>query len=307
MMSSNWLTRSLRLGFVGLLFTSVSVFAAPPTGRYKTIVDQMQVLHQKYPTSSSIFIMGQNDDGVDLYAMRIGTTPASVDTTKVGHLVVGTHHGNEVHAATFSVAFMVSLLKDYSSPVLFQTSLPDTQWTIVPVLNVSGYNATNRYEHGVDPNRDYPGPCISATGGQLKSIKTMIDFLASRIWTGSLTVHGYAGALTYPWGVDVPNTHTLDQNQFEKITAKAAGVAGYRYGTSTDVVYPCNGSFEDYTYFKHGTWSLLLELQDGSANDIAKTVEGTRQYFAQLDSSPSVKNQLTSSCQRSGRPDLHNE
>ena len=46
------------------------------------------------------------------------------------------------------------------------------------------------------------------------------------------------------------------------------------WGASTDVVYPCDGAFEDYAYWKHGMWSLLLELDSGSASDLQAASRG---------------------------------
>jgi len=297
--------KSLGYGVVLAAFAiSFVANAAEPTGRYKQIVDGMKKLNEAYPTISHIYSIGKNDDDVEIMAMRISVTPTKMDPAKIGQLVVGTHHGNESHAATFSMAFMKKTLERYETSEVYRGNLADMEWTIVPVLNVSGYNANNRYEHGRDPNRDYPGPCIKATGGKLKSIALIMEAMKQRAYTGSLTVHGYVGTLTYPWGIDVKDDHTQDHNLFEQMTAKAAKLNGYRYGTSTEVVYPCDGTFEDYTYWKHGMWSLLLELRDGSEDDITRTVDSMVLYFDQLNSSPSVKNQLTSNCQRSGRLDL---
>lgn len=292
--------------FLGIIFTN-STFAAEPTGRYKNIVEQMKTLNTKYPQFTSIFSIGDNTEGVEIYAMRVSVTPQSVDTKKIGQLVVSTHHGNESAAPVFTMHFLEELLKRYSSTDLYRGNLADQEWTVIPVLNISGYNANNRHEYGQDPNRDYPGPCIAAQGGKLKSIRRMMDFMQTRTFAGSLTVHGYAGALTYPWGVSTNNTHTHDHNAFEKITAKAAKLNGYRYGTSTDIVYPCDGAYEDYAYYKFGMWSLLLELESGSANDIRTTSEAIMAYFDQLESSPSVKNQMTGQCNRNRMPDLRNE
>jgi len=282
---------------------------AAPTGRYKDVVDKMTSLQQQYASISSMFSIGQNDDGVDIYAMRISLTPAKIDPSKVGYLVVGTHHGNELYAATFTVEFLQSVLARYTSSELVHSTLPETEWTFVPVLNVSGYNADDRYEHGQDPNRDYPGPCISAAGGKLKSIRLMMNLLDTRIFTGSLTVHGYLGGLTYPWGVDVSDTHTKDQNLYDSLFSKAAALNGYRYGTSTDVVYPCDGAFEDYVYWKKGIYSMLLELVSGSDQDRADTLKATTLYFDSLEASPSVSNQFTTQCrsQHERRPDPHLE
>ena len=169
----------------------------------------------------------------------------------------------------------------------------------VPVLNISGYNANSREEHGIDPNRQYPGPCVPNNTTSLKSIQLVQALAGARNYAASLTVHGYAAALTYPWGVDSSNTHTLDDNAFERATAKAASLNGYQHGTSTDIVYPCDGAFEDYVYWKHGIWSLLLELKDGTPDDIKATEQAVYSWFSEVDSSPSVKNQMTGKC--SGR------
>lgn len=281
--------------------------AVAPTGRYKNVVDKLALLQNQYPGFAQVLSIGTNDDDTDIAALRISLTPAVSDPKKVGHLVVSTHHGNESKAADFTLYFIEELLKRYSSTELFRGSLADTEWLIIPVLNISGYNAHSRHEHGYDSNRDYPGPCLTAPGGKLKSIRLLMSHLKTRIYTGSLTVHGYVGALTYPWGVNTGDTHSLDHNAFEKITKAAASLNGYRFGTSTDVVYPADGTYEDYAYWKHGLWSLLLELRDGSTNDIRDTSKAIALYFDQLDSSPSVKNQLTGQCSRAGSLDLANE
>ncbi len=295
------------VGLAALTASLSASAASDPTGRYKVIVDKMNELHNAHPNTTEIYSVGENDDGVEVLAMRVSTAPKAMDPKKIGQLVVSTHHGNELAAPEFTMYWLNELVKRYDTSELFRGNLADTEFTVIPVLNVSGYNGNNRYEHGQDPNRDYPGPCISGEGGKLKSIRIAMNVLASRVFTGSLTVHGYAAALTYPWGVSVGNTHTLDHNEYDRILKSAAELNGYRYGTSTDIVYPCDGAFEDYVYWKHGVWSLLLELKNGDANDIRDTSTAITYFFDQLTSSPSVKNQLTSQCQKSRKPDLHNE
>jgi carboxypeptidase T len=267
----------------------------------------MQALEKMYPKTAKIFSIGDNDDGVEIYALRVSANPEAMDPKKIGQIVVSTHHGNELGAPEFTMYFLNELLKRYNSEELFRGNLADMEWTFIPVLNISGYNIAKREEKGMDPNRDYPGPCHNGNGGKLKSIRRLMEFSGSRKFTGSLTVHGYLGALTYPWGVSVGNTHTNDHNQFNAITAKAASYNGYQYGTSTDIVYPINGAYEDWAYWKYGMWSLLLELKTGNAEDIRKSSLAIQAYFDGLDSSPSLKNQLTSDCNRGEKPDLHIE
>jgi len=297
------------IAFVGVLLASTLTAATPPSGKYKVIVDKMQALQSQYPAYSSIFSIGQNDDGTEILAMRISLTPQVADANKVGHLVVATHHGNEGACPPFTAHFAEQLLKKYTSSEVFRGNLADTEWTLIPVLNVTGYNSNNRNEYGRDPNRDYPGPCNTLPGGKLKSIRLLMEHLNTRVYSGSLTVHGYVGSFTYPWGVDADDVHTHDHNQFDQITAKAAAINGYRYGTSTDIVYPADNTYEDYAYWKHGMWSLLLEMRNGSQSDIESTATASFAYFDALESSPSLKHQFTGNCHRGAnkRPDLHLE
>jgi hypothetical protein len=263
---------------------------------YDSMKDKFEKLQKKYSSFANTFVIGKNDDGQEIIALRISTTPTKMDSKKIGQLIVASHHGNEQKTPDLALQISEELLKKYSSSELYKNHLSDTEWTVIPVLNIPGYNSNKREEKGLDPNRDYPGPCKSDKKTYLKSIQTMINFLETRTFAGTVTIHGYMGALTYPWGINVSNTHSLDHNEFDRITKKAASINGYRYGTSTDIVYPCDGSFEDYTYYKHGSWSLLIELQSGNSRDIEDSTQALLAYFFELNSSPSVKNQLTSSC-----------
>lgn len=296
----------LRLATAVWLLGTLAV-AAPPTGRYKNIVDHMETLRARYPHLVSIFSIGTNDDNVEIYAMRISTAPQTVDPNKIGHFMVSTHHGNELAAPLFTMAFIEDLLVRYDSADLWRAGLHDQEFTIIPVLNVSGYNANQRHEHGRDPNRDYPNPCTSSPGGRLKSIARLMDFLKTRIFSGSVTVHGYDGSLTFPWGMHADDYHTQDHNEYTSIFQKAAAFNGYRVGTAADVVYPANGCYEDWVYWKHGMWSLLLELRNGSAKDIKDTVPAIAAFYDQLRASPSNKNQFLGNCLRSPGPDLRVE
>jgi len=281
--------------------------ATEPTGRYKQIVDQMGVIEKANPQWAKVFSIGTNDEGVELVAMRVSSTPEKMDLSKVGQLVVATHHGNEGGSTLFAMEFIKDLLNRYQSDELWKTSLGAMEFTVIPVLNVSGYNRNSRNEHGHDPNRDYPGPCKTNGVGKLKSIRTLMDFLTTRPFAGTVTAHGYIGNVTYPWGFYTDNNKTLDENQYRSIFRKVAEVNGYSYGNAGDAIYPANGTYEDYVYWKHGSWSLLLELRNGSAKDVAATVPAIATYFDLIDSTPSSKNQFEANCTRMNGPDLRRE
>lgn len=297
----------MRYHLLSLALLGTVTFGADPTGRYKIVLDKLSLLQKQYASVSHIFSIGKNDDGVEIYALRVSTTPTQMDKAKIGQILVSTHHGNELAAPEFTMAFIADLLQRFTSDELWRTNLKDMEFTIIPVLNVSGYNANQREEHGRDPNRDYAGPCNSGTGGKLASIKRLIDFYNTRIFAGSVTVHGYDGSMTYPFGMYTTNTHTHDHNQYQQIFQKAAQFNGYRTGTASDIVYPANGCYEDWVYWKYGSWSLLLELKSGSATDIKTTVPAIASFYDQLNASPSVKNQMTGTCNGFDAVDLRLE
>lgn len=308
MLGEDYMHRTLyAVSSFACLMVSLAAIAGPPTGKYKTVVDQMTALQASNPSVVSLFSIGENNEGTSIMAMRISTAPQAFDPKKIGQLVVAVHHGNEGKGMDVAMNLAKKLIKQYTSWDLVQGNLADMEWTIVPVLNISGFNAGVRNEYGYDANRNYPGPCISQPGGDLGSIRSVMKLLTTRVYTGAVTLHGYIGSMTYPWGIAVGNTHTLDHNAYAQITAKAAEQNGYQYGTSTDIVYPCDGTYEDYVYWKHGAWSLLIELQSGNPTDVDKTADALLTWFSLLDSSPSTKNQLTSACLRDKPIDLHLE
>jgi hypothetical protein len=267
----------------------------------------MTAMETANPGLAKVFSIGTNDEGVDLYALRISTTPQEMDKSKIGQFLVATHHGNEGGSTEVAMEFMRDLIRRYQSDELWRGQLGQTEWTLLPVLNVSGYNSNRRQEHGQDPNRDYPGPCTPNGYGKLKSIRTLMSFLETRSFAGSITAHGYVGNFTYPWGFYTDNNKTLDENRYREIARKVADVNDYSYGNAGDAVYPANGCFEDYIYWKHGSWSLLLELRSGSQSDVKATVPAVATFYDLIDSTASSKNQFSANCTRGAEVDLRVE
>lgn len=289
------------------LTTGLAPSAHAAQTRYDKITADLKAMETGAPQVAKVVSIGKNDEGTAIQALRVSLRPEMSDSLRIAHLVVGTHHGNEGAAATTAMAFAKKLVGKFQSGAVYREGLVETEWLIVPVLNISGYNKNSRYERSVDPNRDYPSPCVSQPGGKLKSTTLLRQVFDARAYVGSVTLHGYIGTMTYPWGVNVSDPRTRDHNAFERVTRKAAEVNGYRYGTSTDVVYPADGTYEDWAYWKHGNWTLLIEMKDGSASDVTKTVDAMFVYFNELDQAPSTHHALESGCQRAGALDRGDE
>lgn len=276
------------LKLIGVLLFVVSVtFAA----KYDDIITKMNKLQADHPNEIKIITIGTNNNGNDILAMRISSTPELVDTSKIGLVVVATHHGNEGETSQIAL--------DYSLKALALAETGNYEIYLIPVLNISGFNKNSRYENGFDPNRDYPAPCKEDTPFKLKSTKALADLLDSRPFTASVTLHGFIGIVTYPWGMSTEDIYTADQSYYDILTAKVAGVAGYHYGNSTETIYGANGCYEDFVYSKYGLWSLLFEIADGSDSDVKKNVEAIDVFFKEINMSPSINHTFTGTCSES--------
>ncbi len=235
---------------------------------YDKILARLQAL-AKNP-NTSLFTLGKNDQGKDIVGIMIGDPSKAV--TK--HLVVGTHHGNERAAAEVPLFFVESILTQADAKILYY---------VIPVLNISGYNKSRREETGADnethdSNRDYEDACEVKGDFQLKSTSLIAELIEKENIIAAVSVHGYVGTFTYPWGTEAGNYATLDDAFMEVWAKKAAKINKYKTGTHGAAIYPATGAFEDWAYYKLGVWSFLIEIRSPSA-DLKKDALALVEFF----------------------------
>lgn len=238
--------------------------------------------------------LGVSDSKEEIMGVKIGNGP-------VKNLVVAAHHGNEYGSTELALAFAESVAKQ---PLSGQTIF------VVPVLNITGYNARQRQERGADgrsydPNRNYPGACGTEGPFTLKSTKSLADFVEREGIVSSATVHTFFPAVVYPWGLSTRDLATAYPEIFTKMVTDATELSRYRVGNSSDLIYPADGTFEDYAFDRHGIWSILFEVgrshspDENSIQDMIRTnVPGMRKMF---DNAPTTR---ASNHKFAGRCDL---
>ena len=216
--------------------------------KYADVKATLQSLGTQYKTTTTLFDLGPSDSGETIQGIRVGVGP-------VKNLVVGTHHGNEYGSTEVALAFAEAVAKN---PITGQTVY------VIPVLNIGGYDQRRRNETALgrayDPNRDYPGPCGTEGPFKLKSTAALAAFLARENITASATLHTFAPAVLWPWGLSAKDPETIYKPTFEMLSRAATEESRYTIGNSKIVLYPADGTFEDYAFWKHGIWSLLFEL-----------------------------------------------
>lgn len=290
----------LLMGFAGNRLAKADIVV----GRnYENVSRFLLSLEQSYPRTVKGFTLGVSDAGIPIYGVKIGSGP-------VHHLVVAIHHGNEYPSAEVALNFAESLAK---SP------LPGLSVFVVPVLNINGYERRNRYEivRGVklDLNRDYPGPCGTEGPFYSKSTLALADLVEKMDIVSAATIHTYKPAVVYPWGISTEDVETPYTPLFHKLAQAATIESHYEIGYSTHVMYPADGTFEDYVYWKHGVYSLLFEVgasnrpSEAELTEMVRTnVIGLREMLRHAPKTRATDHEFTGQCSPVGRwIDLHLE
>lgn len=273
---------------------------------YNQIQSFLASLAQQHPRNAQLIELGQNTQGETIVGLKIGNGP-------IKNLIVGTHHGNEYGSTEVALGAAADFARQ---PITGRTIY------VIPVLNISGYNANrreesldDRYNYSADPNRDYPGPC--GTGGpyRLKSTKALADFIAQENIVSLATLHASGNMILLPWGISTNDTRTTHEKEFVELGRMCAAYSDYEVGNSTELLYPADGAFEDYAFWKHGIWSILFEIgsrktpNEAELEDLVReNVPGLRKFMEGAPVARAMHHQFTGRCDlRLMRLDLRDE
>lgn len=297
----------MRLAALVLLLSlcPLASFAGTISKQYGDVQAFMADLAKRYPQTVTLFDVGDSDSGQTIQGMKIGTG-------SLHNLVVATHHGNEYGSTEVAKGFAESVA---ANPIPGQTLY------VIPVLNIGGYNARNREEKAgglsYDPNRNYPGPCGTEGPFILKDITALANLVDKENIVTSATLHTFASLVMYPWGISASgdDLKTPYDDLFKQLAEASVQESGYETGNSTEMMYPADGTFEDYAFWKHGIWSLLWELGTShtpSQSEVDRMVQanvpGLRAQMTTAPAQRAEKHDFTGKCDASKRHlDRHEE
>jgi hypothetical protein len=292
-------------GWILLGVLALALPAKAETRRnYAGMKTALQKIASEHPTAATVFTLAESDSKDSIVGLKLGHGP-------VKNLVVATHHGNEYGSSEVALAFAESLAL---APIEGQTVY------VIPVLNIGGYNARTRNERDAkgisrDANRDYPGPCGTEGPFTLKSTRALADFIAKEEIVSSATLHTYYPAVMFPWGISTRDLATPYPDIFRDLVNWATEESRYQVGNSTEVLYPADGAFEDYAFWKHGVWSILFELgyshspSENQIQDMIRTnVPGLRRMLERAPKARATNHAFTGQCDMRLRSlDRHDE
>jgi carboxypeptidase T len=131
----------------------------------------------------------------------------------------------------------------------------------------------------------------------------------------SATLHTFWPAAVFPWGLSTQDTETPYTPIFMKMVQVATSASQYQIGNSTEVIYPADGTFEDFAFWNQGVWSILFEAgrsHSPSLKDLETLVKqntpGLRQMFEIAPKTRAEKHEFTGQCSTALRAlDMHIE
>jgi hypothetical protein len=114
---------------------------------YEQVGEALRALHEAYPELTSIDVVGQSEEGRDIWAMTVNNPDTGTALDKPGVYVDGNIHGNEIQAAEVALAFLNRLLVSYGSNSQITELVDRNAYYVIPIVNVDG-----RYHFFQDAN-----------------------------------------------------------------------------------------------------------------------------------------------------------
>jgi hypothetical protein len=116
---------------------------------YAEVVEALKALHKAYPELTKLDVIGQSDEGRDIYAITINNPKTGPELDKPAVYADGNIHGNEIQAGEVALYMLNYLLTKYGENEDVTEMVDRNVFYVVPIVNVDG-----RYHFFADPNTD---------------------------------------------------------------------------------------------------------------------------------------------------------
>jgi carboxypeptidase T len=238
---------------------------------YQATLDDLVAAAAAHPDITQLDTIGLSVGGRALLCLKISDHPA-LDEDETPVMILGNHHGNEVHSVEVALAVMHYLLDNYGLDPEVTAWVDGMEFWFVPMVNPDGREAMRRTnDHDVDLNRNYsfgftPGGSHGPEAFSEPETRAIRDLAARYPPVMSLTYHTSAQYVLYPW------THTddaaPDSTAFtylgglvsSAITCPSGGIDGHYELVQGGRWYFTAGEYCDYMYVTHNTLAYTVEL-----------------------------------------------
>jgi hypothetical protein len=105
---------------------------------YDEVNEALKVLNKAYPELTKLEVLGQSEEGRDIYALTINNPKTGDELSKPGVYVDGNIHGNEIQAGEVCLYYANMLLTKYGENEKVTKAVDKNAHYIIPVVNVDG-------------------------------------------------------------------------------------------------------------------------------------------------------------------------
>ena len=105
---------------------------------YEEVNIALQKLNQAYPELTKLELVGQSDEGRDIWSITVNNPKTGVDSEKPAIYVDGNIHGNEIQATEVALYFLDYVLKNFGKNEKVTDMLNRVAIYSIPSVNVDG-------------------------------------------------------------------------------------------------------------------------------------------------------------------------
>lgn len=260
---------------------------------YDEMLAELRILARDYADITELFSIGKSLEGRELWALKI-TTNKETNAFIPATVFLGAHHAREHLSTEVPLLFAKEFLAQTKTNAEIRALISLQDLYIIPMVNPDGamYDITgqrykswrknrahnNNGSYGVDLNRNYSYGW--GTGGSSRSPNSDVymgpeafsepetqavrDFVMSKPNIRTLlSFHTFSELVLYPWGGQESGVGGEDQQVFEKMAQKMAGMNGYTPMQASDL-YIASGDTCDWAYGELGIFCFTFELSPKS-------------------------------------------
>ena len=272
-------------------------------GGYRTL-SEIELAMDSIATANPTIVrakwsIGNSLEGRPIYVMKISDSPL-LDESEPEVYYYAAHHAREVITPEVLIYYMRYLTNNYGTNAQVTFLVNNRELFFSPCMNPDGYayneetdpgggglwrknRRNNGGSFGVDLNRNYgyqwgfDNEGSSPNGNEetyrgtsaFSEPETQAEkaFIESRNFVITLSYHSFSDLFLYPWGY--AEIFTPDNEIFEAMGDTIGALAGYSVGPPWQLLYPVNGSSDDWGYGEQTTKNknFAVTIEVGNQSD----------------------------------------
>ncbi len=272
-------------------------------GGYRTL-SEIELAMDSIATANPTIVrakwsIGNSLEGRPIYVMKISDSPL-LDESEPEVYYYAAHHAREVITPEVLIYYMRYLTNNYGTNAQVTFLVNNRELFFSPCMNPDGYayneetdpgggglwrknRRNNGGSFGVDLNRNYgyqwgfDNEGSSPNGNEetyrgasaFSEPETQAEkaFIESRNFVITLSYHSFSDLFLYPWGY--AEIFTPDNEIFEAMGDTIGAMAGYSVGPPWQLLYPVNGSSDDWGYGEQTTKNknFAVTIEVGNQSD----------------------------------------